>query len=321
MEWLRLDTGLPEHPKVVALSEELKIGVDAALGMVVKLFCWTAKTREDGDLAGCTPTAIAYGARLPGKPSKVIAGLVAAGWLDQDADGGLVVHGWSERSGVGAKVNHRERQRLSRERWKARVEAESEALSSAAPDASAAPERGAGAAETDVSVRAEAADGDSDHARSVRARGPQADGVRTDVRTYGRTDVKSIPPTCSASVREAKADGADAPRRRAAPKPPGFVDFAALSDAELHAIRAEAAKGAERDDRERRRYYAASHELARRLGPEGPSGAPGGAAEARDAAGADDSAEARGGLTAPQGGRTREAVGATESALAAVEGA
>lgn len=305
MQWLRVDAALPESPDLLAFGEALGVNEHVALSLVMRLYCWVARTREDGNLGKISAAGLCRVAQLTGKPAeRIVAALLEAGQLERDETGGLRVHGWERIQ--APMIAARDRQREFRQRQR-EFRAKRRELDLAEE------ERNAGiAAGGDASVTADAAPTVTPNATRNVARNVTRHATRDANQTrpdQTRPDLeKSIPPTRPASMREAKADGAGAPRRRDAPQPPGFVDFAALSDRELAELRLKAGKLAESDDRERRRYYAASHELARRSGKEPPFPAAEGPAEPRDEADPpDEPDDDLDGLTEARSGQIRAA--------------
>ena len=87
-DWIHVEVGLPDHPKVGRLARRLKVDREHALAIVVRLLCWTARAKEDGHLNGTDPEDIAEVCRWEGAPEDLVSGLVGAGWLDRE-DGGL----------------------------------------------------------------------------------------------------------------------------------------------------------------------------------------------------------------------------------------
>jgi hypothetical protein len=113
MDWIHVEVGLPDHPKVGRLARRLKVDRDHALAIVVRLLCWTARAKEDGHLNGTDPEDIAEVCRWEGGPEELVSGLVGAGWLDRE-DGGLSVHDWMERQGRMLRAREREAARRQR---------------------------------------------------------------------------------------------------------------------------------------------------------------------------------------------------------------
>lgn len=98
MDWLRIDSGMPEHQKIAALAEHLDVDEDKALAIVTRLLCWTARVCESGDFAELTPRGLCYGARIsvPNRShSDVVSALIDAGWLENEGVG-YRVHDWKE---------------------------------------------------------------------------------------------------------------------------------------------------------------------------------------------------------------------------------
>lgn len=114
MDWIHMEVGLPDHPKVGRLSRRLKIDRNRSLAIVVRLLCWTGRAKEDGHLNGTDPEDLADVCRWDGNPTEFVEALVGSGWLDQKADG-LAVHDWMERQGRMLRARQREAARRQRD--------------------------------------------------------------------------------------------------------------------------------------------------------------------------------------------------------------
>lgn len=112
--WIRLDTTMPDHPKVLALLEH-RNGHRAAF-VWVGAMCYTGRHGTDG--------------YIPAKALGLIAGrqvdmalLVTAGLLDV-APGGWLVHGWNKYQPSDAETQARSKrgQEAARARWDKRTD-------------------------------------------------------------------------------------------------------------------------------------------------------------------------------------------------------
>lgn len=105
MTWVKLDDAMPDHPKVIGIS-------DAALGAYVRMLCYSSHYLLDGDL----PADVV--ARLV-RP-KQVAELVERGLWRQIMSGYLIVnYGKHQRSRAqieGQRAAAAERQRVARDR-------------------------------------------------------------------------------------------------------------------------------------------------------------------------------------------------------------
>ena len=113
MDWFRLNSGLPQHPKVGRLARRLSVNRDRALLIVVRLLCWTASAQESGEITGADDEDIAEACGWEGDPMRFVCALEAAGWLDR-ADERVEVHGWKEWQ--EPIFRHRERSARSRQK-------------------------------------------------------------------------------------------------------------------------------------------------------------------------------------------------------------
>lgn len=93
MDWIRLHAGLPGHPKIGRLARRLKVDRLTAIGVVIRLLCFTASSKETGELNGTDPEDIAESIGWGGDAHQLVAALIACGWIDK-VDSGLVVHDW-----------------------------------------------------------------------------------------------------------------------------------------------------------------------------------------------------------------------------------
>lgn len=129
LPWIKVWTVVPQHPKIQRLERELAIR--DALGMVVRLWCWTAAYHPDGDIPAGHADSMAEiiaGDAVPADPdgrvtrnARVTQACVTAGLLDP-LEGGFRVHDWHEMQTVHVEAEEkrraqaRERQARLRER-------------------------------------------------------------------------------------------------------------------------------------------------------------------------------------------------------------
>lgn len=121
LPWIKVWTVIGNHPKVQRLEKAM--GVQDALGLVIRLWCWTADYHPGGDIPKSDTGAMVSAATLQ-KVSRdrevyVTQALVTAGFLDP-LDDGFRVHDWSEMQTAHLdadekrKAQARERQRKHR---------------------------------------------------------------------------------------------------------------------------------------------------------------------------------------------------------------
>ena len=103
MDWIRVDAGMPSHPKIGRIARELGIDRMEAVGIVVSLWCWTSISRESGILNGLEPPDLAYACLWSGDPEKIVSALTNAGLLD-NCDGVLSIHEWIDKQGRYERV-------------------------------------------------------------------------------------------------------------------------------------------------------------------------------------------------------------------------
>lgn len=86
--------GGPDHPKTFALAEALGIRRRDAVGLLEMLFHFTSQYAPRGDIGRYSDKRIAAAVDWNGKPSKLIEGLLATGWIEHHSEVKLVVHDW-----------------------------------------------------------------------------------------------------------------------------------------------------------------------------------------------------------------------------------
>lgn len=124
LPWIQVYSNLPEHPKIYALVDRLKLRRNCeAVGIVVSLWLWAAKNAPDGDLSGFPDRAIAAAVGYPMNLShKLCRTLIETGWLDADNSGGYRIHDWEDHASMlmdalsRQKAMARERSRRYRQR-------------------------------------------------------------------------------------------------------------------------------------------------------------------------------------------------------------
>ncbi len=127
MEWLQVETTLPDHRKIARLASELKLSRVHAVGLVVCFWLWAVHNREDGILEDIDTDTIARVTDFKGKPEKLVSALCSCGLLDR-LDSGYVIHDWEERVGllIDKRNQQREQTRDRVQKYRARKKQESE---------------------------------------------------------------------------------------------------------------------------------------------------------------------------------------------------
>lgn len=121
MAWIELHQALPQHRKLLALRDALRLRTPAALGHMCLLWLWALDNAPDGDLSALPPRQLAeicqFNARRAGE---LAAALRTSGFVD--ADGRL--HDWGDYTGrlIDQRAANRERQRRRRARLRAAME-------------------------------------------------------------------------------------------------------------------------------------------------------------------------------------------------------
>ena len=113
LPWIQVYSNLPEHPKIYALVDRLKLRRNSeAVGIVVSLWLWAAKNAPDGDLSGFPDRAIAAALDYPPKSmDKIFTALEETGWLDRTNSGGYEIHDWVAHAPALIDMYRREKDR------------------------------------------------------------------------------------------------------------------------------------------------------------------------------------------------------------------
>lgn len=126
LPWIKVWTRVAGHPKVPRLEREL--GVKDALGIVIRLWCWTADFCPEGDIPEADAMDAAKAARgeATRKPlATVLDALTSVGLLDRFPEG-YRVHDWHEMqtTHVEAEEKRREQGKARTRRWREKRNAE-----------------------------------------------------------------------------------------------------------------------------------------------------------------------------------------------------
>lgn len=120
MAWLEVHQELREHRKLYACADSLNVEPVLMLGMLVSLWLWALDNAQSGRLEGISNRTIARAAKWPEKKAdKLVAALVANGWIDQNGDA-LELHDWVDYTGrlMDRRSADAERKRKKREEKK-----------------------------------------------------------------------------------------------------------------------------------------------------------------------------------------------------------
>jgi hypothetical protein len=107
---MRIDTGLPRHPKTKRLMRRLKADGFFAL---ISLFAWVRENKSDGSMIGMSDEDIELAIDWMGEPGAFVAAAAEVGFLDGE-EGDRSIHDWHERQPFAATASARsEKARLA----------------------------------------------------------------------------------------------------------------------------------------------------------------------------------------------------------------
>jgi hypothetical protein len=112
LPWIKVEVILPSHPKLQRLEKQL--GLEDGLGVLTRLWCWTATYYPEGEFpASATDameTSVTGSLTVTGS---VTEALVMCGWLDELAHGERYrVHAWEEYQSAHADKAEREKSQI-----------------------------------------------------------------------------------------------------------------------------------------------------------------------------------------------------------------
>jgi len=154
LPWIKLATGLPEHPKSDKLADILD--EPRAWSHVVELWLWAARVRPSGDLSDLSPKMIARRSGWTGDASAFVAALEGSGFLE----GGLLVD-WDQWQGAHREKFVRDRERMAATRAEAKAAKSRDSHATKQPNADPPDNRAtvAGASQDDSETGQESRDG------------------------------------------------------------------------------------------------------------------------------------------------------------------
>ena len=123
MVWIRVDTALTRHPKVIKFASAINASRHEAIGLLVDLWTWSIDYAEDGDLTKYTSAELltALGAFQTSALIEIdiLEALETAGFVDRDGDR-VYLHDWDAHQGqlIAQREAGRERQKKYRQRKK-----------------------------------------------------------------------------------------------------------------------------------------------------------------------------------------------------------
>ena len=138
LSWIKVQTELPEHPKIYRLRQEMKFRKNfEAVGLLVCLWLWAANHAPDGKLSRFPPEAIAKAVQIR-DGGRLLEALRVSGWVDETEDGGLKLHDWEEHAfglmEIAERQRAQNRDRVRRYRARQREDAAQHAHGQGAED-------------------------------------------------------------------------------------------------------------------------------------------------------------------------------------------
>lgn len=97
-DWIKLEVTTPDKPEVYAIADHLKVGRDAALGMLVRLFVWYDQHLTNGNAVSVSDVTLCT---LVGN-GEFAQALRKVGWL-RDESGALLIPNFERHNGKPAK--------------------------------------------------------------------------------------------------------------------------------------------------------------------------------------------------------------------------
>lgn len=118
MNWVRINTTLPDSPEVMQLSEALRIDPDWAFGLAARWLCWLDNFSESGETR-CTRTMVDRKFR-----KGFTAALELIGWAEVDGGGQVHAVNFEKYNGESAKKRAESAVRMAKMRGKRGAAAE-----------------------------------------------------------------------------------------------------------------------------------------------------------------------------------------------------
>jgi hypothetical protein len=115
MAWIESHQALGQHPKTIALAEELHCSLATAVGHLHYLWWWALDYAQDGVVRTRAQAPASRASQWRGKPEVFWQALVATGFadvVDQECQT-MAIHDWSEYAGrlIGVRNKDAERKR------------------------------------------------------------------------------------------------------------------------------------------------------------------------------------------------------------------
>jgi hypothetical protein len=90
--------GTPDHPKTLALRQDLNLPIYSAVGLLELLWHFTAFYAPRGDIGRFSNQQIAAACGWDGDPDALVKAFISARWVDTNKRHRLIVHDWPEHA-------------------------------------------------------------------------------------------------------------------------------------------------------------------------------------------------------------------------------
>ncbi len=119
-DWIKMRADLFTHPKVVRIASALKADTLRTVGGLMSVWCLFDAHSEDGHLDGYSPEVLDAHLRWDG----FAAAMISVGWLEHDAENGLILPRFDTHNGQSAKRRAQDADRKREVRKKSASEAD-----------------------------------------------------------------------------------------------------------------------------------------------------------------------------------------------------
>ncbi len=104
MQWFKTHGDLPDHPKVLELN--VLLNDDHSLYYLIRLWAWTCKYAENGDITKFTEGQIEKACTWTGETGKLMRSFIDSKFIDK-SNKKTIVHDWFEENSRFLRENHK----------------------------------------------------------------------------------------------------------------------------------------------------------------------------------------------------------------------